>query len=139
MRSYDEIDADARDRPAFSNGTEGHGWMAANCDRCTHDKSARDDSVKPDPANKGLLGCPIIAVTMLSKTPVEFLDGPRGETGLYGIADQYHCIEFRDEDDGPSPEPQPIPDPPGQELLLPREPYEAPRMFVQPTPAEMPA
>jgi hypothetical protein len=130
VRTFEEVSADARDRAAFSNGTEGYGWMAAWCDRCVHDRSMRVEGVEPsDPS--GLIGCPIIAVTMESKTPVEFLDGPRDECGLYSIAEQYHCIEFRDEDDdGPDPEPKPIPDPPDQLLLLPREPYEAVRMLT---------
>lgn len=122
MRTFEEAMSDARDRPAFSNGTEGYGWMDANCDRCIHDKPSRQGRAED--------GCPLILVTLLDKTPIEFLDGPRNEQGLYGIADQYHCIEFRDEDEGPSPEPTPIPDPPGQGLLLPREDYEAPLMFT---------
>jgi len=87
MRHYAEIEATARDVPAFSNGTQGYGWMANWCDRCIHD--------------------------------------------------DLRCIEFRDKDNpGPS-EPQPIPDPPGQELLLPREPFEGARMFVRRTPVEV--
>lgn len=119
---YDRLYAESRDRPAFANGTEGYGWVAANCDRCVHDKPARQG----DEAN----GCPLVLITLLGRTPAQFLDGPRDENGLYGIADQYHCIEFRSEDDGPGPEPRPIPTPPGQLELLPRAPYEGHRMLT---------
>ena len=114
MRDVDEILKDARDEMPFANGTEGYGWMEANCDRCIHDY---EDA------------CPLLLAAFLNKTPAEWLDGPRDERGNYNIADQYHCIEFRDEDDGPGPEPQPIPDPPGQGLLLERAGYEGPLMF----------
>lgn len=128
MRTYAEIEQDARDTPAFSNGTMGYGWMANWCDRCTN-----DDMEKRDPS--GILGCPIIAATMVGKTPIEFL----AQTERDDILGNYTCIEFRDKDDPGSGEPTPIPDPPGQELLLPREPFEGARMFVQPQGSEVPA
>ena len=116
MRTYEEIDADARDGSPFSNGTEGEGWMANWCYRpCIQDKN--DD-------------CPLILVALMGKTPAEWMEQPRGDSGYKVFGDQYHCIEFRSEEDGPNPEPQPIPDPPDQGLLLPREPFEATRMFV---------
>jgi hypothetical protein len=68
MRHYAEIEATARDVPAFSNGTQGYGWMANWCDRCIHDDL---DAPSTDPS--GIIGCPIIAVTMVGKTPSEFL------------------------------------------------------------------
>lgn len=129
-RPLAEIMADARDRSPFSNGTEGYGWMAANCGRCVHDKPARQGHEEK--------GCPLILVAMMHKTPVEFLDGPRDEHGRYGIADQYHCIEFRDEDDDDGPyEPQPIPDPPGMDALIPREDYTGALMFTANVPQEV--
>lgn len=118
MRHVSEVEADARDEPAFSNGTQGYGWMANWCDRCVHDDLNSN--------RYGVYGCPIIAVTMLSKTPIEFLC----ETEEQRIFADYHCIEFRDKDDPGPTEPTPIPDPPGQELLLPREPFEATRMLT---------
>ena len=120
MRPFTEVEADARDVPAFSNGSMGYGWMANWCNRCTHDDL--------DSNRYGVYGCPIIAVTMVGKTPIEFLT----QTDDDGIFGNYHCVEFRDKDNpGPS-EPTPIPDPPGQGLLLPREPFEGKRMFTQP-------
>lgn len=123
---YDRLYAESHDRPAFSNATEGYGWMAANCDRCIHDKPARNGN--------DAQGCPLVLITLMGRTPAQFLDGPRDENGLYGIADQYVCTEFRGEDD-PDPTPQPIPTPPGQCELLPREPFEGHRMLMPLTPA----
>jgi hypothetical protein len=124
MRTYDEVMAGSLDRPAFSNGTEGHAWMDNWCDRCVHDKPLRDGG--PTDPTTGILGCPIIAVAYQSRTPAEWL-----EQEPFALGDQFHCIEFRDEDDpGPPAEPQPIPDPPGQEALLPREACEGVRMLV---------
>lgn len=128
LPTCDEALAKARPERAFSNGTEGYGWLEANCGRCIHDRPARHD----DPGN----GCPLILVSMLGKTPVEWLDGPRDEQGRYSIEDQYRCLYFRDEDDGPDPsEPTPIPDLPGQDALFPRDGFERPaRMFADTRP-----
>lgn len=113
----------ARDEPAFSNGTEGYGWMANWCDRCLRDAPFRNGIART--------GCELILIALDGKTPAEWLDGPRDEQGRYSIADQYHCIEFRAPGSGGG-EPRPKPTPPGQGSLLPREDYEATRMFVQP-------
>lgn len=115
MRTFEEIMAGGRPEPAFSNHTEWELWSYNWCDRC------RNDS--PEMVDRGE-GCPIILAALCQVTPSEWLEqsGPS--------VDRYHCVEFRDrEDPGPPPEPQPIPDPPGQLTLLPREPYEAVRMF----------
>lgn len=126
MRTYDEVFAAARDGSPFSNGTEGHAWQANWCDRCVHDQSVRRDDVKPDPRNNGLLGCALMAVALTEKTPAEWLEQDRVRLG-----DQYHCVEFRDEDDpGPGYEPQPDPPLPGQLALFDAEPYVGVRMFV---------
>lgn len=107
----------------FSNGTEGYGWIANWCDRCIHDKPARQDRYED--------ACGILTQAMCNDgTPVEWLDGPRDERGLYSIADQYHCIEFRDENEGPPPRTEPLPTPPGQGELIPVEPYVGTRMFA---------
>lgn len=119
---YDRLLAASRDVPAFSNSDEGLGWMSANCDRCIHDKPAREG----DDAN----GCPLVLLTLVGRTPAQFIDGPRGETGLYSRETQYVCTEFRDEDD-PDPDPQPVPTDPGQGELLPREAFEGVRMLTQ--------
>ncbi|MEU8136049.1 hypothetical protein [Streptodolium elevatio] len=118
---FDAVLAEAYDEPAFSNGSEGYGFMWANCDHCIHDKPHRDDT---DPR-----GCPVIGVTMLGKRPRQFVDGPRDAEGRYSRAHQYVCTEYRHEDDGP-PDPQPIPDPPGQDGLFPREDHEGVRMLT---------
>lgn len=128
MRTYDEAFAAARDGSPFSNGTEGHAWQANWCDRCLHDQSVRRDDVKPDPRNNGLLGCALMAVALTGKTPSEWLEQDR-----FNLGDQYHCIEFRDENDpGPGYEPQPDPPLPGQLVLFDAGPYAGTRMFVQP-------
>ncbi|WP_410633321.1 hypothetical protein [Amycolatopsis sp. cmx-4-83] len=122
---YDEAYARSRDVPAFSNGTEGETWMANWCYRCLRDAPHRN-------MGKGS-GCPLILVAMMSRTPAEWLDGPRDEQGRYSMADQYHCIEFKVPGGGGGGEPRPKPDPPGMDGLFPR-PERATRMFVQPTP-----
>ncbi|KPI31397.1 hypothetical protein OV320_2613 [Actinobacteria bacterium OV320] len=119
---YGHLYAEAHDEPAFSNSDEGYGWMDANCATCIHDKPARQ--------GRDHEGCPLILITLMSKRPIQFLDGPRSPEGLYNIADQYRCIEYRHENDGPT-DPQPIPDPPGQLTLLPREDYQGHRMLTQ--------
>jgi hypothetical protein len=122
MRDYEQVLADARPGKAFSNGTQYEIWSYNWCHRCAHD----------DPDGPF---CPLMQVAFTTdKTPAEWMaDTPDAE-----IFADYTCVEFRDRDQGPSPEPQPIPDPPGQLLLLPREPYEATRMFVQPSPVTVP-
>jgi hypothetical protein len=125
MRTLDEIGADADDRMPFSNGEEGYGWMANWCARCKNDS--------PELIDKGE-GCRLILVGMLGKTPKEWLDqtqhDEQGRMKPYSIADQYHCVEFRDQDEPGGEEPTPIPDPPGQETLFGREPVEGVRMFA---------
>ena len=122
MRTYDEAFLASRERRPFANGTEGYAWMAAWCESCIHDKPVREDR----PEN----GCPLVMVAYMGRTPSEWLDGPRDERGRYGMEDQYHCIEFRDEDDpGPGYEPS---DPvnPDQLELFDARPFIRPRMFA---------
>lgn len=103
MRTFEEAYAASIEQPAFSNADEGYGWTSSWCDRCIHDRSARLDHVAPDPRNNGLIGCPLLAVAMLGdRTPVEWIRSAG--------ADRYHCVEFRDESDGPG-EPEPGPPP----------------------------
>jgi hypothetical protein len=122
MRTLAQIDRDARDIPAFSNGTEGDGWMANWCHRCLRDAPFRS-GISPT-------GCPLILIALTNRTPAEWLDGPRDEHGRYSIADQYHCIEFRAPGDGGG-EPRPRPEPRGMDGLFNR-PERATRMYVQP-------
>lgn len=124
---YDQLLAESRDEPAFSNSDEGMAWMSANCDRCIHDKPAREG----DDTN----GCPLVLITLVGLTPRQFIDGPRSETGLYSRETQYVCTEFRGEDD-PDPNPQPVPTGPGQGELLPRQPYEGVRMLTPLSPED---
>lgn len=129
MRTYKEAFAAARDERAFSNGTEGYGWMGAWCERCLHDVDADETG-----------GCPLVMVALMQRTPSEWLDGPRDEHGRYSIQDQYHCVEFRDRDDpGPGYEPPPDPPLPGQTALLPAEPYQGVRMYADVVAAVAPA
>jgi hypothetical protein len=124
---FDDIMARSRDMPAFSNGTEGEEWTASWCCRCLRDAPFRN-------MGKGS-GCPILMVTLLNRTPAEFLDGPRDEHGAYSMAQQYTCVEFRTPGDGGG-EPRPTPDPRGMDELFPR-PERQSRMFVQPQPQKV--
>lgn len=123
---YEQAWAEARDEPPFANGTEGYGWMDDWCHRCLHDKGTRDGTDEQ--------GCQLVSVALMGRTPIQWLDQKRhdgdGRLVPYGIADQYHCIMFRPEDDDGGGEPTPIPDPPGQLTLLPREPYERPARML---------
>ena len=125
---FDGAYAGSRDRVAFANGSEGYGWQAKWCDRCLRDAPFRN-------LGKGS-GCPLILVAMQDRTPAEWVDGPRDESGAYSIADQYLCVEFRPP--GGGGEPRPIPDPPDQGALLGRGEWTARRMFV-PMPEDRPA
>jgi hypothetical protein len=63
-------------------------------------------------------GCPLLTVTLLDKTPAEWLEQPCGEYGP-SLGDTYHCIEHRLPGSGGG-EQRPKPDPPGMDGLLPR-------------------
>lgn len=106
-----------REGSPFSNGTEGYAWTANWCDRCIHDKPAREDRYED--------ACGIFTLSLCGQTPGEWLEQEGRPFG-----DQYHCIEFRDEDDGPPPPTEPIPTPPGQGELYPMEEFVGYRMFV---------
>lgn len=121
MRTYAEAYAAARDGRPFSNGTEGYGWMDAWCSDCIHDRGTRDGTDET--------GCPLVMVALMAKTPSEWLDGPRDEHGRYGITDQYHCVEYRDEND-PGPGYEPVdPVSPDQLELFDAEPWRRVRMY----------
>lgn len=111
MRTLEEILADARDVPAFSNSTMGEIWTANWCERCKNDSQGLVDRGK---------GCPLILVSLMGKTPVEWFEQERTQ--------DYHCIEFRDErgDGGPKPPPKPMP---GQGELFDGEPHRGVRMY----------
>ncbi len=126
MDSYDTLFERAKDEPAFSNGTEGYGWIDANCSNCVNDKPAREG----DEGN----GCPLILVALMQRTPAKWLPC---DPGNWSIEGQYTCVMYRHEDDGGGPEPKPIPDPPGQLTLFPREGFEGVRM-LRPAPSESP-
>lgn len=113
MRSLEVIEAAALPGSPFSNSTDWEIWSYNWCERCRNDSPALVDKGE---------GCPLILVALMGKRPSEWLDGE--------CPSKYTCVEFRDQNDGPGPEPQPIPDPPGQETLLDREPYEGVRMFA---------
>ena len=111
----------SREGSPFSNGTEGYGWMANWCDRCTRDAPFRNGISSQ--------GCPLLLIALSERTPAEWLDGPRDEHGRYSIADQYTCIEFRAPGSGGG-EPRPQPEPPDMDGLFPR-PERSTRMFVE--------
>jgi hypothetical protein len=105
VRSYEEIDADAERRPAFSNGTEYEIWADEWCYRCRMD---RDD------------GCPILTVAFMGGWPAEWtrrqVKWQIGDSsGEYQAVDR--CTEFVPDDEGdagPDPDPGPQPEVPGQ-------------------------
>lgn len=121
MRTYEEIRDSALDSPPFSNASQADGWMYNWCERCRNDSQELVDRGE---------GCPLILCAMLGKTPIEWLT----QTAEDQILARFHCIEFRDEDDGDDGdgrEPQPLPEDPNQCVLWPREQYEGVRMLVQ--------
>lgn len=101
----------------FSNGTEFYCWYENWCERCIHDKPAREDRYED--------ACQIVTLSLIGQTPGEWIR----QEGNY-LGDQYHCLMFRDEDDGPPPPTEPEPTPPGQGELLPQGPYVGTRMFA---------
>jgi hypothetical protein len=115
------------EKQPFSNGTEGYAWIENWCDRCLHDKPAREDRYED--------ACQILAISLLGQTPAEWIRQPG-----FVLGDTYHCIDFRDEDDGPPPPTEPEPTPPGQGEMFPMEGFVGTRMFAdvvaanQPTP-----
>lgn len=108
-----------RDGSPFSNSTEGCAFTANWCDRCVHDKPARQDRYED--------ACGILLLALCGQTPGEWIEQEWGEKGP--PVDRYHCIEFRDENEPPPPRTTPLPTPPGQGELIPQEPYVAVRMF----------
>lgn len=112
--TLDELLAQARPVMPFSNSDHGMSWMSRWCDQCVHDRPARQ--------GREAEGCALVLVALMGRTPAQWLTPD-------GVGD-YHCVEFRGEDDGPGPEPTPIPDPPGQLVLFDRAPFEGFRMFV---------
>lgn len=139
MRTYAEIDRDARPGSPFSGGTEGYAWQENWCGRpCAHDAAFQRDE-------PGAEGCPLVLVAFLGKTPAEWMEqpwrqitgAPEGQTAPV-LGDTYHCVEFRDEDDPGGGEPVPVPDPPDQEVLFGREQAEGVRMLTRiPQPQEV--
>lgn len=100
MRSYDDIEASARDGSPFSNGTMGEIWMDRWCYRCKVDAPFQRDEATE--------GCPLLLVALIGKTPAEWV-----ELDPDAIQD-YHCTEFIPDDDeggddGGDPLPPPAP------------------------------
>jgi len=83
VRSYEEIEADARPGTAFSNGTSFEIWSAGWCERCKWDAAFQSGTTDQ--------GCPLLLIAIMGKTPKEWT-----ETGLQ----DYDCSEFVSDDDG---------------------------------------
>jgi hypothetical protein len=106
---YDEAYANAKHKPAFSNGSEGYAWMGNWCDQCSKNDEATE------------LWCPLLSVALLGRTPVEWIEQPWGQVAgrpegqtAPRLGDTYHCTAFSPRDDGDddgesSPEPDPLP------------------------------
>lgn len=120
---WPDVSETYREGMAFSNGTEWEMWSANWCERCIHDSPKLVDQGK---------GCPLIMLGMTGFIPAEWMEQP-GDS-----PDRYHCIQFRNEDDGPGPEPQPKPEPTDMDGLFPR-PERRVRMLSQPQNAEVSA
>ena len=71
MRSYEEIEKDARPGRAFSNSTDWEIWQYNVCLGCGSDdrRCVNDDSIDDDG------GCPLILVSLNDMTPAEWV-GP---------------------------------------------------------------
>jgi hypothetical protein len=110
MRTYEEAMGAARPGSPFSNSTSWEIWSSGWCVRCKNDS--------PEMVDRGE-GCPLIMVALSNKTPSEWFEQE-------GIQD-YHCVEFRSEDEGGDSEPAPEPIP-GQGLMFDMEPHA--RMFA---------
>ncbi|WP_304452873.1 hypothetical protein [Nocardiopsis sp. YSL2] len=85
LPTYDDAFARARDQVPFSNGTEGLDWEARWCATCVHDV---DGQAMTGP------GCPLLMVALSRRTPAEWTEGPRDESGHYSIRDQYRCGNY---------------------------------------------
>jgi hypothetical protein len=117
--------ATPREGMPFSNSDEGMAFTSNWCDRCIHDKPARQGRYED--------ACGILTLALTNKIPGEWIEQewgvPPGGGSPAPPIDRYHCIEFRDERDGPPPPTEPAPTPPGQGELIPMEPYVGTRMF----------
>lgn len=84
MRSWEEIEADSVDEPAFSNGFEWDAWSGHWCNRCVHDQDLDSG------------GCPLVAFAMsVECTPSEWVPGATDEQGRVSLTDRYGCLEFK--------------------------------------------
>lgn len=127
MRTYAQIEADARDETPFSNGTSWEIWATNWCWAPCHnpaEKAWQDYELGEGPEPEEFPGgCPLILAAMMGKTPIEWLEQPGSQ--------DYHCIEFRGPDEDGDGEPQPVPDPEGMDELFPCPPRTV-RMLTQP-------
>jgi hypothetical protein len=106
-RPYEEVDRDAREGSPFSNGTSWEIWSYNWCERCKNDS--------PELVDKGE-GCPLIMVALMGKTPAEWFPQE-------GVQD-YHCVEFRDKNEGGGGDAPKAPEPiPGQGIMFDMEPH----------------
>lgn len=119
MDDFNTAYANARDEHAFSNSTDWEIWSYNNCENdCFHDA--------PYQRGETNVGCPLILVAMLDRTPREWIPGPDQHCG-----DKYTCAYYRHEgDDDPDAAPEPVSDPPGMEALFSRELVEPGRVFI---------
>lgn len=66
---------------AFSNSTEGECWTSKWCDRCIHDKPAREGREED--------ACAIFLIALCGQTPGEWIEESPGS-----LSDRYRCTEF---------------------------------------------
>lgn len=99
MRTYDEIEADARPGRAFSNSTSFEIWSYnRGCGTCRNDDDATEK------------WCPILTVAITSgKTPAEWLELDENRIQDYTCTEYDERRDDGPDDDEPEPDPTPMP------------------------------
>jgi hypothetical protein len=96
VRTYAQLSASASQSAPFSNSTEGEMWTSKWCDRCAHDRPARE-------GNAGE-GCNLLLIGLTGRTPAEWLPRDKAQLG-----DAYWCTEFKKDRKAPPAPPEQIP------------------------------
>lgn len=81
---------DASQHVPFSNGTEGHAWMAKWCEYCVHDHGAHDQSYDPGTC------CDLIGNSMVQR-PFQWPEAwlPEPDDGSFSMPSRLCCLAFK--------------------------------------------